>query len=141
MTQTLNFLPSSHAESLMKEAYELDDLIKIATQELNRLQFRKDSIIEELLIHRVKEAGNYQLIQKVRTIRKIDVKRFRECFPVEFEELKREQIEKATANAGKTIFLKDAERLIGTEKLDPVCDLQSSFTNIIVKKELDGTEG
>jgi hypothetical protein len=140
MTAIISIPLSAPAIQLMKEAYELDDLIKIATQEMNRLIERRDLIIEELLSKGIREAGNYEIIQKIKAIRKINVQRFQDCFPVEFEEIKRREIARATANAGKVILLKDAEQLIGTERLDPVCDLQTSSKNTVVKIHLDGTE-
>jgi len=131
---------SAPADLLLKEAYELDDLIKIATEQITRMQERKDRIIAELVTHDIRDAGNYAIEDKIRVVRKVNVKRFLAAYPDEYTRLMEDEIRRAKMNAGKTIRIQDAERMLGKDQLDPVCDLQSTVTHVIVKKQNDGTE-
>lgn len=131
---------SAPAEVLLKEAYELQDLIQIGMDQINKLQTRIDTIKEELLTHGVKEAGNYELFAKVRTVRAVNVERFAEKYPEEYDRIKEDEIRRAKQNAGKVVRVQDAERLLGKEQIDPVCDLKSTITHVILKKELDGVD-
>lgn len=142
MQQATVILPlSAPAEELMKEAYELQDLIKIGMHHINDCQTRLDSIKEELLAKGVTDAGNYALESKItRSARKVNVARFSERFPTEYTQLIEDEIRRAKLNAGKSINIKDAERLLGKDMLDPVCDLQSTVQHVIVRKQIDGTE-
>jgi len=141
MTKESIKLPlSAPADHLLQEAYALDRLIKIATEQITKLQERKEMIIAELLTHDIRDAGNYAIEDKIRTVRKVNVKRFSAMFPDEYARLISDEIRRAKMNAGKLIRVQDAERMLGKDQLDPVCDLQSTVIHVVVKKQNDGTE-
>lgn len=128
---------SAPPDLLLKEAFEIDELIKAAMDQVNRLQHRKELIIEELLANSVREAGNYELLDKVRTIRRVNVHRFKERFPTEYEIIRQQKVEQFTKEAGKVILVSDAERLLGKDQVDPVCDLQTTITHVVVQKAIE----
>ena len=64
--------------------------------------------------------------------------RFKALYPAEWEEIQRAEIRKAELNAGKLITIQTAERLLGQDKIDPVCDLQTTITRLSVKKAEGG---
>ncbi len=129
---------SGDPAALMKEAYDLDDLIKIAYEEVAKLQQRRDVIMEELLTNGIREAGQYAIEDRVRTVRKVNVGRLMEQFPVAYKricEVEREKILKSVERVGKSILIKDAEKFLGEADLGAVCDLDSSVTHVIKLKD------
>jgi hypothetical protein len=139
--RTISVPLSADPEKILHHIHECDELMKLGRQQINELQGKRDRLMEEILANNIREAGNYAVEDKVRTVRKIDVERFKLQFPGEFERLRRDEIRRAELHAGEVIHLKDAERLLGKDALDPVCDLQSTITHVVVKKQNDGTEG
>lgn len=130
-------LPLSRpAEELFKEGLELQELIQVGTEHLNRLQERLGLIKEELLFHGIKESESYTLWEKQRVVRKINVKRFAEMFPEVYTRLMEEELLRAKRNAGKKIRVQDAERMLGEDTIDPACDLDTTITHIIQRKEI-----
>lgn len=128
---------SRPAEDLFQLAYEKQEMIRIATEHINQLQQEYDLIKEELLFHGIREAGNYELWEKQRVTRKINVKRFAEMFPDVYARLMEDEILKAKRNAGKVVRVQDAERLLGEDVIDPACDLQTSISFVIQQKVIE----
>ena len=128
---------SASTEVLLKEAWEARELILMATKEINRLQERHDIIVEELLTHGVREAVNYQILEKQTVRRKINSERFRDLYPMEYGRIKELEISRFMESAGKNITLKDAEHLLGEDALNPVCDLQVTIKNVVVQRGIE----
>lgn len=138
--QSVRLPLSKPAADLLAEAYDLQETIKAAMEQINKYQYRIDSIKEELIQQGVREGGNYLLEEKVRATRKVNVERFAARYPEEYTRLMEDELRRVKMSVGKVIRIQDAERLLGKDQLDPVCDLQSTITFYIAKKALDGTE-
>ena len=134
--QTLIPLPAP-ADALMKEAWEADELIKIATEQIQELTDRRDRIIEMLRSHGVTRAGNYEILEKVRTARKVNASRFRQLFPDAYNRICDEEQRRLIATVGKKIRIEDAEKLIGSDLLSAACDLQTSVSITVVKTVIE----
>ena len=134
--QTLIPIPAP-ADALMKEAWEADELIKIATEQIQELTDRRDRIIEMLRSHGVTRAGNYEILEKVRTARKVNASRFRQLFPDAYNRICDEEQRRLIASVGKKIRIEDAEKLIGSDLLSPACDLQTSISYSVVRTCLE----
>ena len=125
------------AEQLLKEAHEADQVIKFAQEQINGLQERRDKIIEQLHARGIHQAGNYEILQKIRTTRKINVGLFRQAFPAEYNRIYDEEQRRLIASVGKSIRIQDAEKLIGSDRLAPVCDLQDTVTFAVLQKAIE----
>jgi predicted RND superfamily exporter protein len=139
---TLQVLPPlmKVPEEILKEAYELGERIKQATELLNAWTERRADLLQLATSQGITVAGNYAIETKETVRRKVNVDRFRAMFPDEYARLISDEIRRAKMNAGKLIRVQDAERMLGKDQLDPVCDLQSTVTHVVVKKQNDGTE-
>ncbi|HNI42317.1 MAG TPA: hypothetical protein PK272_06555, partial [Methanoregulaceae archaeon] len=115
-------------DALLREAFEAGELIKFAQEQINELQERRDKIIEQLHTRGIREAGNYEIMEKHRVTRKVNVQRFAARYPDAYVALMEEELRRAKMNAGKVVLIKDAERMLGKDQLDPVCDLQDSVS-------------
>jgi hypothetical protein len=125
------------AEDLLKEAWEAGELIKIAQEQIAELQDRRDRIVAMLRSHGVPRAGNYEILEKVRTARKVNPSRFRQLFPDAYNRICDEEQRRLIASVGKAIRIQDAERLVGSDLLSPACDLTTSITHSVVKVVLE----
>ena len=134
--QTLIPLPAP-AEALIKEAWEAGELIKIASEQIQELQERRDRIVAMLQAHGVTRAGNYEILEKVRTARKVNASRFRSLFPEAYNRICDEEQRRLIATVGKKIRIEDAEKLIGSDLLSAACDLQTSVSITVVKTVIE----
>jgi hypothetical protein len=125
------------AEELLKEAHTAEELIKLAQEQIAELQDRRDRIIEMLRSNGIRTAGNYEILEKVRTARKVNPSRFRQMFPDAFNRICDEEQRRLIASVGKAIRIQDAERLVGSDLLSPACDLQTSVSFTIVKTVIE----
>ena len=124
-------------EALLKEAYEAEELIRYATEQITALQERRDKNIEMLHSRGIHQAGNYEIMQKVRTTRKINVGLFRQAFPAEYNRICDEEQRRLIASVGKSIRIQDAEMMIGSDRLNPVCDLQTAVSFTVCQRFLE----
>ena len=134
--QTLIPLPAP-AEALIKEAWEAGELIKIASEQIQELTDRRDRIVAMLQAHGVTRAGNYEILEKVRTARKVNASRFRQLFPDAYNRICDEEQRRLIASVGKKIRIEDAEKLIGSDLLSAACDLQTSVSFTVVKTVIE----
>ena len=134
--QTLIPLPAP-ADALLKEAWEAGELIKIASEQIQELQERRDRIVAMLQAHGVTRAGNYEVMEKQRVTRKVNASRFRQLFPEAYNRICDEEQRRLIASVGKSIRIQDAEKLIGSDLLSPACDLQTSITYSVVKTVIE----
>jgi len=134
--QTLIPLPAP-AEALIKEAWEAGELIKIASEQIQELQERRDRIVAMLQAHGVTRAGDYEILEKVRTARKVNASRFRSLFPEAYNRICDEEQRRLIATVGKKIRIEDAEKLIGSDLLSAACDLQTSVSITVVKTVIE----
>lgn len=134
--QTMIPLPAP-ADALMREAWEAGELIKIATEQVQELQERRDRIVAMLQAHGVTRAGNYEILEKVRTARKVNPSRFRQLFPDAYNRICDEEQRRLIASVGKKIRIEDAEKLIGSDLLSPACDLQTTVSFTVVKTVIE----
>jgi len=134
--QTLIPLPAP-ADALLKEAWEAGELIKIASEQIQELQERRDRIVAMLQAHGVTRAGDYEILEKVRTARKVNPSRFRQLFPDAYNRICDEEQRRLIAAVGKKIRIEDAEKLIGSDLLSPACDLSTSITYSVVKTVIE----
>ena len=134
--QTLIPLPAP-ADALLKEAWEAGELIKIATEQIQELTDRRDRIVAMLQAHGVTSAGNYEILEKVRTARKVNPSRFRQLFPDAYNRICDEEQRRLIAAVGKKIRIEDAEKLIGSDLLSPACDLQTTVSFTVVKTVIE----
>src|SRR5690606_4719718 len=104
-------------EALLKEAYEAEELIRYASEQIAGLQERRDKILELLTARGIHQAGNYEIMQRVRTTRKINVGLFRQAFPDAYNKICDDEQRRLIASVGKTIRIQDAEKLIGSDRL------------------------
>lgn len=125
------------AEDLLREAWEAGELIKLAQEQITELQDRKDRIVAMLQAHGVARAGNYEILERVRTSRKVNPSRFRQLFPDAYNRICDEEQRRLIASVGKSIRIQDAEKLVGSDLLSPACDLQTSITHSVVKVVLE----
>lgn len=138
ITVTLPAVPlPAPAEDLLKEAWEAGELIKIAQEQITELEERRDRIVAMLQAHGVTRAGDYEILEKVRTARKVNPSRFRSLFPDAYNRLCDEEQRRLIASVGKSIRIQDAEKLIGSDLLSPACDLQTSVSCSVVKVVLE----
>ena len=124
-------------EVLLKEAYDAEQLIRYASEQITALQERRDKIIEQLRQREIYQAGNYEIMQKIRTTRKINTSLFRQAFPSEYNRLCDEEQRRLIASVGKTIRIQDAEKLIGSDRLAPVCDLQTAVSFTVCQRFIE----
>ena len=134
--QTLIPLPAP-ADALLKEAWEAGELIKIASEQIQELTDRRERIVAMLQAHGVTRAGNYEILEKVRTARKVNASRFRQLFPEAYNRICDEDQRRLIAAVGKKIRIEDAEKLIGSDLLSPACDLSTSITYSVVKTVIE----
>lgn len=124
-------------EDLMREAVEAEELIRYASEQITSLQERRDKIIEQLRQREIYQAGNFEILQKIRTTRKINVGLFRQAFPSVYNQLCDEEQRRVIAGVGKRIRIEDAEKLIGSDRLAPVCDLQTTASYTVCQRVLE----
>jgi hypothetical protein len=117
---------SGDPAELLEEVYDLQEAIRGGTQRINDLEQRRASIMEELRFHGITEAGDFFILNDVRTSRKINVKRFREAFPSEFDTIVAAKIRRLTKEAGKSITVAEAEAVLTPDELSPLCDLNTT---------------
>jgi len=134
--QTLIPLPAP-ADALLKEAWEAGELIKIASEQIQELTDRRERIVAMLRAHGVTRAGDYEILEKVRTARKVNPSRFRQLFPDAYNRICDEEQRRLIAAVGKKIRIEDAEKLIGSDLLSPACDLSTSITYSVVKTVIE----
>jgi len=134
--QTLIPLPAP-ADALLKEAWTAAELIKIASEQIQELTDRRDRIVAMLQAHGVTRAGDYEILEKVRTARKVNASRFRSLFPEAYNRICDEEQRRLIATVGKKIRIEDAEKLIGSDLLSAACDLQTSVSITVVKTVIE----
>ena len=131
---------ATDAEGALKTIYDVDQEIKSLSEELARLTEKRDTLLSRAVSSNITEGGDYAMVAKPRITRSINAERFKAMFPDQYEYIRNMEITRAKMNAGKTILLKDAERLLGKDTLSPVCDIKTTITYSVVKKFNDGTE-
>lgn len=131
---------SDSPENLMALAVELQDRIDRAQEYITDWQDRLDRIKAELVDNGVRIAGNYELFEKVRTTRVVNVQRLAEKYPNEYVQIMEREMQRAKRNAGKNVTLKDALKVLDEDQVDPVCDLKTTVSYSVQKRFLDGTE-
>ncbi len=124
-------------EVLLREAFEAEELIRFATEQITALQERRDKILELLTARGIHQAGNYEIMQRVRTTRKINVGLFRQAFPDAYNKICDDEQRRLIASVGKTIRIQDAEKLIGSDRLAPVCDLQTAVSFTVCQRFIE----
>mgnify|MGYP003613815843 CR=1 FL=1 len=124
-------------EDLMRGAFEAEELIRFATEQITALQERRDKILELLTARGIHQAGNYEIMQRVRTTRKINVGLFRQAFPDAYNKICDDEQRRLIASVGKTIRIQDAEKLIGSDRLAPVCDLQTAVSFTVCQRFIE----
>jgi len=134
--QTLIPLPAP-ADALLEEAWTAAELIKIASEQIQELTDRRDRIVAMLQAHGVTRAGDYEILEKVRTARKVNASRFRAMFPDAYNRICDEEQRRLIATVGKKIRIEDAEKLIGSDLLSAACDLQTSVSITVVKTVIE----
>jgi len=132
---------ATDAEGALKTIYDVQQEIKSLSEELARLTEKRDILLSRAVSGNIIEGGNYEILTKSRITRSVNVERFKQMFPEQYEYIRNMEITRAKMNAGKTILLKDAEGLIGKDTLAPACDMKTTLTYSVVKKYNDGTEG
>ena len=132
---------ATDAEGALKTIYDVEQEIKSLSEELDRLKEKRDTLLSRAVSSNITEGGNYEILTKSRITRSVNVERFKQMFPEQYEYIRNMEITRAKMNAGKTILLKDAEGLIGKDTLLPACDMKTTLTYSVVKKYNDGTEG
>ncbi len=132
---------ATDAEGALKTIYDVEQEIKSLSEELDRLKEKRDTLLSRAVSSNITEGGNYEILTKPRITRSVNVERFKQMFPEQYEYIRNMEITRAKMNAGKTILLKDAEGLIGKDTLAPACDMKTTLTYSVVKKYNDGTEG
>lgn len=121
-------------EALMREAFEAEELIRFATEQIAALQERRDKIVEMLTARGIHQAGNFEILAKVRTTRKINVGLFRQAFAAEYNRLCDDEQRRLISSVGKRIRIEDAEKLIGSDRLAPVCDIQTAVSYTVCQR-------
>ena len=94
------------AEALARVA----DQVNTLRAEAETMKHQAERILSECVAAGHLEEGHLRVKIKARTIRTVNVERFRQAFPEEFSQL-------------ATIPVQKAEALIGKTRLDPYCDL------------------
>ncbi len=126
---------------MLARAYQVQRELKLLDEKRAELVAEGDRLVSTLVAGNITEAGGYELMMKPRIIRTVNVERFKDRFPEQYEYIRNMEIQKAKMNAGKTILLKEAEGLLGKDVIAPVCDLKTTLTHKVHKQFLDGTEG
>ena len=121
----------------MREAFEAEELIRFATEQIAALQERRDKIVEMLTARGIHQAGNFEILAKVRTTRKINVGLFRQAFAAEYNRLCDDEQRCLISSVGKRIRIEDAEKLIGSDRLAPVCDIQTAVSYTVCQRVLE----
>lgn len=124
-------------EVLLREAFEAEELIRFATEQITALQERRDKIVEMLTARGIHQAGNFEILAKVRTTRKINVGLFRQAFAAEYNRLCDDEQRRLISSVGKRIRIEDAEKLIGSDRLAPVCDIQTAVSYTVCQRVLE----
>jgi hypothetical protein len=104
-------------EPTLEDVFHLDEHIQHLKKEIKKAEDEKKRIIEDHLKSNKLLEGNFKLEKKVKFIRILNVQKFREMYPKEFEEI-----------IGSAKILTKAEEAIGKNKLIPLCTEEPQYS-------------
>jgi len=111
-------------QSSLKQIFRLNQEISDLTVKLNDLKDIRDELLEEALNSGTKQQGNYVLQSSIRRVRQLNLETFKRLYPAVFMEI-------------GSVTLKDAEEIIGKDKVTDLCTYKETerYTVIDTEKE------
>ena len=124
----------------LTRVWDFDGRIEALQEEIHQLQVERMLALEYAIKNGIEEDAKYRLDKKVRKSRILDVTRFREVFPQEFEmacSIERKDLMAALDSVGKKINLTLVDRLVKKPALEAaqgVVTIKESVSYQVVPK-------
>lgn len=121
----INNCPTSQEGELqttLKQIFQLSQEISDLTVKLKDLKDLRDDLIETALKTGTKKQGNYVLQGSIRRVRQLDLETFKQLYPDVFMKI-------------GSVTLKDAEEIIGKEKVTDLCSYKESTRYTVIDTE------
>lgn len=131
---------ANDAATSLEYVYLLSEQIAGLEQRVADMREERDRELSQIVRNGITEAGNYEVLTKPTIRRSVNTERFKEMFPEQYEYLRGLEIAKAKQAAGKTLYLKDAEMLLGKDVIAPALDVKTTLSYSVQKRFNDGTE-
>jgi len=129
--------PGEEDEHILTRIYTVDNLIETTKRDLAALQTERAGLITRAEELNIKEQDDLVLLYKYRTTRILDVRAFKEKYPLDamtIAEKQREELIRQAEKVGDTIPLTMADALVGKEKVSELCDLKVEGTPYVQAK-------
>ena len=117
----------------------LDVQIALLEEQLKTLRENRDAAMKYAIEHGIETDGRYRLahLEKTRTTRQLDIVKFKEKFPKEFEMIKdiqRNSIQNELEHVGEKILLKEVDAVVKKAALE-----ESGAVTVLTKVEMQYT--
>ncbi len=116
------FYQDSEPQTSLKQIFQLTQEISDLTVKLKDLKAKKDELLDAALKSGTKQQGNYVLQSSIRRVRQLNLETFKRLYPDVFMEI-------------GSVTLKDAEEMIGKEKVTDLCTYKESTKYTVIDTE------
>lgn len=116
------FYQDSEPQTSLKQIFQLTQEISDLTVKLKDLKAMKDELVDAALKSGTKQQGNYVLLSSIRRVRQLNLETFKRLYPDVFMEI-------------GSVTLKDAEEMIGKEKVTDLCSYKESTKYTVIDTE------
>ena len=116
------FYQDSEPQTSLKQIFQLTQEISDLTVKLKELKAMKDELLDAALKSGTKQQGNYVLQSSIRRVRQLNLETFKRLYPDVFMEI-------------GSVTLKDAEEMIGKEKVTDLCTYKESTKYTVIDTE------
>ena len=116
------FYQEGEPQTSLKQIFQLTQEISDLTVKLKDLKAKKDELLDAALKSGTKQQGNYVLQSSIRRVRQLNLETFKRLYPDVFMEI-------------GSVTLKDAEEMIGKEKVTDLCTYKESTKYTVIDTE------
>ncbi|PWR73386.1 RecQ family ATP-dependent DNA helicase [Methanospirillum stamsii] len=112
----------SEPQTSLKQIFQISQEISDLTEKLRDLRALKDELLEAALKSGTKQQGNYVLQSSIRRVRQLNLEIFKRLYPDVFMKI-------------ASVTLKDAEEIIGKDKVTDLCTYKESTRYTVIDSE------
>ena len=116
------FYQEGEPQTSLKQIFQLTQEISDLTVKLKDLKAKKDELLDAALKSGTKQQGNYVLQSSIRRVRQLNLETFKRLYPDVFMEI-------------GSVTLKDAEEMIGKDKVTDLCTYKESTKYTVIDTE------